>query len=69
MDITNGDKLKVRNQNGIGDGGLYTFWAGLMVLSELLTLLVWWKGASWRTRAIQREESQEERTVHTPGRG
>lgn len=40
-------------QLGIGDGGLYSLWAGLMVLSELLTLLVYWKGAQWREQAIR----------------
>ncbi|KAI0351439.1 MFS general substrate transporter [Trametes cingulata] len=34
----------------IGDGGLYSLWAGLMILSELLILLVWWKGGAWRQR-------------------
>ncbi|EED80205.1 predicted protein, partial [Postia placenta Mad-698-R] len=32
----------------IGDGGLYSMWAGIMVLSELMLLLVWWKGGQWR---------------------
>ena len=45
-------------QLSIGDGGLYSLWAGLIVLSELLILLVWWKGSSWRETAIAREEAQ-----------
>ena len=29
---------------------MYSLWAGLMVLSELLILLVWWKGGQWRQK-------------------
>ena len=42
-------------QDSIGDGGLYTMWAGLMVLSELILLLALWKGGKWREMAIERE--------------
>ena len=42
-------------QDSIGDGGLYTMWAGLMVLAELILLLVLWKGGKWREAAIERE--------------
>lgn len=35
-------------QNAIGDGGLYTIWAGLMFITELLILLVLYKGEKWR---------------------
>ena len=56
----------MRSQLGIGDGGLYTLWAGLTVLSELLILLVWWKGGNWRQSAIEREEAQ---STSEQGRG
>ncbi|KAI0373855.1 MFS general substrate transporter [Pilatotrama ljubarskyi] len=42
--------LSLARRDAIGDGGLYSLWAGLMLLSELLILLVWWKGAAWRQR-------------------
>ncbi|KLO08653.1 MFS general substrate transporter [Schizopora paradoxa] len=48
-------------QNAIGDGGLYTIWAGLMVITEILILLVWWKGAQWRERAIAKEALRQGR--------
>ncbi|GBE87222.1 vacuolar DHA amino acid exporter [Sparassis latifolia] len=48
-------EVAVPLQNSIGDGGLYSLWAGLMVVSELLILLVWWKGSKWREQAIARE--------------
>jgi len=48
-------------QNAIGDGGLYTIWAGLMVITEVLILLVWWKGKQWRERAIERENLRQAR--------
>ncbi|TDL23222.1 MFS general substrate transporter [Rickenella mellea] len=38
-------------QDSIGDGGLYTIWAGLLVITELLILLVIWKGEKWREHA------------------
>lgn len=46
----------------MGDGGLYTLWAGLMVVSELLLLLVWWKGGSWREIAEKKEKQRADRT-------
>ena len=36
-------------------GWLYTIWAGLILLSELLTVLVWWKGGQWREESEARE--------------
>lgn len=42
-------------QDSIGDGGLYSFWGGLTLISELLIVLVWWKGGHWREEAITRE--------------
>jgi len=40
---------------GIGDGWLYTIWAGLMLLSGSIAILVWWKGAQWREAGEVRE--------------
>ncbi|OBZ71307.1 hypothetical protein A0H81_08577 [Grifola frondosa] len=37
-------------QDTIGDGGMYSLWGGIMVVSELLILLVWWKGGEWREK-------------------
>src|SRR5258708_29541764 len=31
-------------QDTIGDGGLYSLWAGLLVVTELMILLVIWRG-------------------------
>lgn len=36
-------------------GWLYTIWAGLMLLSGLFTMYVWWKGGQWRETAEARE--------------
>ena len=36
-------------------GWLYTIWAGLMLLSGLFTMYVWWKGGQWREAAEARE--------------
>ncbi|KAI0775515.1 vacuolar DHA amino acid exporter [Trametes elegans] len=43
-------EVAVPLQDSIGDGGLYSLWTGLMILSELLILLVWWKGGAWRQK-------------------
>ncbi|KAI0629848.1 vacuolar DHA amino acid exporter [Trametes polyzona] len=43
-------EIAVPLQDAIGDGGLYSLWTGLMILSELLILLVWWKGGAWRQK-------------------
>ncbi|CDO69278.1 hypothetical protein BN946_scf185042.g180 [Trametes cinnabarina] len=48
-------EVAVPLQEAIGDGGLYSLWAGLMVLSDLLILLVWWKGAAWREKWVLKE--------------
>lgn len=42
-------------QDAIGDGGLYTLWAGLMLLAELMILLVLYKGKQWREADIDAE--------------
>ncbi|KAI0770423.1 vacuolar DHA amino acid exporter [Fomes fomentarius] len=50
-----GAEVAVPLQNAIGDGGSYTLWGGLMLLSEVLMLLVWCKGAAWRDKWEVRE--------------
>ena len=42
-------------QDTIGDGGLYSLWAGLLVVMELMILLVIWRGQRWREEAEKRE--------------
>ncbi|EIW78232.1 MFS general substrate transporter [Coniophora puteana RWD-64-598 SS2] len=48
-------------QDAIGDGGLYTLWAGLMLLSQGMTLLVIYKGREWREQSIEAEKARQER--------
>ena len=45
-------------QDAIGDGGLYTLWAGVMLLAELMILLVLWKGKQWREASIDAEKRE-----------
>jgi hypothetical protein len=45
-------------QDSLGDGGLYTFWAGILVLCELTILLVHLRGGAWREAADEREKPQ-----------
>ncbi|EJT99833.1 MFS general substrate transporter [Dacryopinax primogenitus] len=47
-------------QNAIGDGGLYSLWAGLTVLSLVLILVTERWGGSWRERGVEREERRKE---------
>lgn len=35
---------------------MYTLWAAVMVVGELLILLVAWKGAEWREKAEKSEK-------------
>jgi Na+/melibiose symporter-like transporter len=42
-------------QDAIGDGGLYTMWACLLIIVELMILLVVWKGKDWREQAEKDE--------------
>ncbi|TFK48710.1 MFS general substrate transporter [Heliocybe sulcata] len=51
-------EVAVPLDNAIGEGGLYTLWAGLLVVTEALILLVWWKGGVWRERAEAREKAK-----------
>ena len=34
---------------------MYSLWAGLMIIAELLILLVWWKGGQWRQKSELKE--------------
>ncbi|KAG8840099.1 hypothetical protein FRB91_006547 [Serendipita sp. 411] len=43
-------------QDSLGDGGLYSIWAGLLVITELMILLVIWKGKTWREEAEKHEK-------------
>ncbi|KAF7799395.1 hypothetical protein EIP86_010627 [Pleurotus ostreatoroseus] len=52
-------EVAVPMQLGLGDGGMYTLWAGFMVVSELLMVLVWWKGGAWREKEVEREKAHE----------
>jgi MFS family permease len=49
-------EIAVPLQDTIGDGGLYTLWAGMMVIIECMILLVLYKGRSWREASIEREK-------------
>jgi len=42
-------------QDTIGDGGLYTIWAGVMIIAELFILLVLYKGGKWRESGQAKE--------------
>ncbi|KAG1823574.1 major facilitator superfamily domain-containing protein [Suillus subaureus] len=47
--------IAVPLQDVLGDGGLYSAWAGVMVVMELLVILVLQKGESWRKESEERE--------------
>ncbi|KAH0832263.1 MFS general substrate transporter [Lanmaoa asiatica] len=49
-------EIAVPLQDAIGDGGLYTLWAGLMLLAELMILVVLYKGKQWREASIDAEK-------------
>ncbi|KAI0643019.1 MFS general substrate transporter [Trametes meyenii] len=53
-------EVAVPLQNVIGEGGLYSLWAGLLVLAGLLILLVWWKGGLWREKWDFKERNTRE---------
>ncbi|KAF8546911.1 MFS general substrate transporter [Imleria badia] len=52
-------EIAVPLQDAIGDGGLYTLWAGLMLLAELMILLVLYKGKEWREADIEVEKRKD----------
>jgi Na+/melibiose symporter-like transporter len=47
-------------QDTIGDGGLYSLWAGLLVVMELMILVVIRRGQHWREEAEKRERKHLE---------
>ncbi|KIK98548.1 hypothetical protein PAXRUDRAFT_823776 [Paxillus rubicundulus Ve08.2h10] len=51
-------EIAVPLQDAMGDGGLYTLWAGLMLFAELMILLVLYKGKQWREASIERERER-----------
>lgn len=54
------ENVERQPQNALGDGGLYTLWAGIMALSFLMILLTIKKGGEWREEAIERERRESE---------
>jgi hypothetical protein len=40
---------------------MYTLWAGIILISELMILLVMWRGGKWREAAVRREAAEAER--------
>ncbi|KAF9478176.1 MFS general substrate transporter [Pholiota conissans] len=49
-------EVAVPLQDALGDGGLYTLIAGLMVIVDILILLLIGKGSEWRERAEETEK-------------
>ena len=45
-------------RQSLGDAGLYSLWAGLLIITELMVLLVIWKGQRWREEEEKRERKQ-----------
>lgn len=43
---------EARLQDHLGDGWMYTIWGGVMILTNVLILLVWAYGRSWRERKV-----------------
>lgn len=41
---------------------MYTLWAGLLGIAELLILLVLWKGSKWRKEAAEWEKRQADKS-------
>ncbi|EIW78222.1 vacuolar DHA amino acid exporter [Coniophora puteana RWD-64-598 SS2] len=54
-------EVAVPLQDAIGDGGMYTLWAGLMLIAEGVVLLVLYKGRVWREQAVEAERVRQER--------
>ncbi|KAG1873278.1 MFS general substrate transporter [Suillus tomentosus] len=51
-------EIAVPLQDSIGDGGLYTLWAGLLVIADCIILLVLYKGRKWREASVEREKQK-----------
>ncbi|KAI6166681.1 vacuolar DHA amino acid exporter [Pisolithus thermaeus] len=49
-------EIAIPLQDAIGDGGLYTAWAGMLLLAELMILLVLYKGRRWRETSNEMEQ-------------
>lgn len=43
------------SQDAIGDGGLYSIWAGVLALDAALLILISRKGAQWRDQELSRK--------------
>ncbi|KAI9569106.1 major facilitator superfamily domain-containing protein [Boletus coccyginus] len=52
-------EIAIPLQHRIGDGGLYTFWAGLLVITDILVLLVLKFGNRWREKCEEAESKNE----------
>ncbi|KAN0075301.1 Major facilitator superfamily domain containing protein [Tylopilus felleus] len=48
-------EIAIPLQDKIGDGGLYSFWAGLLVIMEILVVLVLKFGHQWREKCEEAE--------------
>ncbi|KAG1763051.1 MFS general substrate transporter [Suillus occidentalis] len=53
-------EIAVPLQDSIGDGGLYTLWAGLVIITECIILLVLYKGRKWREASDEREKQKQD---------
>ncbi|KAG1723841.1 vacuolar DHA amino acid exporter [Suillus paluster] len=51
-------EIAVPLQDTIGDRGLYTLWAGLLVVTECLILLVLYKGRKWREASVEQQKQK-----------
>lgn len=49
-------EIAVPLQDSIGDGGLYTLWGGLLIITECIILVVLYKGRKWREASDEREK-------------
>jgi hypothetical protein len=47
------------SQNALGDGGLYSIWAGVLVFLELTTALVMYRGAQWRAQSAAKATARK----------
>ncbi|KAJ8597216.1 MFS general substrate transporter [Rhizopogon salebrosus TDB-379] len=53
-------EVAVPLQDAIGDRGLYTIWAGVIVVIECLILLVLCKGRKWRETCVEKEKQKQD---------
>jgi len=52
-------EIAIPLQDRIGDGGLYVFWAGLLVIMGMLVLLVLKFGNQWREKCEEAEKKND----------